>query len=43
MNDGSGPTARILAMDQGAGIPNVAQAMADGYPRRERWAADLGR
>jgi anti-sigma regulatory factor (Ser/Thr protein kinase) len=26
-----GPLARILAMDKGAGIANVAQAMSDGY------------
>ncbi len=29
--EGHHPTARILAMDQGAGIANIAEAMRDGY------------
>jgi anti-sigma regulatory factor (Ser/Thr protein kinase) len=31
INDSHGPMVRILALDRGAGIPNLPQAMADGY------------
>jgi anti-sigma regulatory factor (Ser/Thr protein kinase) len=31
MKDGAHPVARILAMDKGPGIANIAQAMTDGY------------
>jgi anti-sigma regulatory factor (Ser/Thr protein kinase) len=42
MDEGSGPIARILALDQGAGIANVPQAMADGYSTIGTMGAGLG-
>jgi anti-sigma regulatory factor (Ser/Thr protein kinase) len=42
MNDGSGPAARILAIDQGAGIPNVPRAMSDGYSTAGTMGGGLG-
>lgn len=36
------PMVRILAMDQGAGIANVAQAMADGYSTAGTMGGGLG-
>ncbi|HEY1810094.1 MAG TPA: SpoIIE family protein phosphatase [Acidobacteriaceae bacterium] len=36
------PLARILAMDQGSGIPNVAQAMADGYSTAGTMGGGMG-
>ena len=40
--DADHPMARILAMDQGAGITNVAQAMADGYSTAGTMGGGLG-
>ena len=42
MNEGQGPVARILALDQGAGIANIPQAMADGYSTIGTMGAGLG-
>lgn len=42
MNEGQGPVARILALDQGAGIANVPQAMADGYSTGGTMGAGMG-
>jgi anti-sigma regulatory factor (Ser/Thr protein kinase) len=41
-NQGSGPLARILALDRGAGIPNLAQAMTDGYSTAGTMGGGLG-
>jgi anti-sigma regulatory factor (Ser/Thr protein kinase) len=37
-----GPLARILAMDKGSGIANVARAMSDGYSTAGTMGAGLG-
>jgi anti-sigma regulatory factor (Ser/Thr protein kinase)/serine/threonine protein phosphatase PrpC len=42
MNDGSGPVVRILAIDQGGGIPDVPQAMSDGYSTTGTMGGGLG-
>jgi anti-sigma regulatory factor (Ser/Thr protein kinase) len=42
MKDGGGAVARILAMDRGPGIANVAQAMSDGYSTAGTMGAGLG-
>ena len=42
LNEGHGSVARILALDQGAGIANVPQAMADGYSTIGTMGAGLG-
>ena len=36
------PLARILAIDKGAGIPNLAEAMSDGYSTAGTMGAGLG-
>jgi anti-sigma regulatory factor (Ser/Thr protein kinase) len=40
--EGGRPVARILAMDQGNGIPNVPQAMEDGYSTGGTMGGGLG-
>lgn len=42
MQDEGHPVARILAMDQGAGIANIAQAMADGYSTAGTMGGGMG-
>src|SRR5579872_6379426 len=42
INQASGPMARILALDRGAGIANMAQAMADGYSTSGTMGGGLG-
>jgi anti-sigma regulatory factor (Ser/Thr protein kinase) len=42
MQGGEHAVARILAMDQGAGIANIAQAMTDGYSTAGTMGAGLG-
>lgn len=42
IDQGHGPVARILALDQGAGIANVPQAMTDGYSTIGTMGAGLG-
>ncbi|HEY6491396.1 MAG TPA: SpoIIE family protein phosphatase [Terracidiphilus sp.] len=42
MNQGRGPSVRILALDRGAGIPNLGQAMADGYSTAGTPGSGLG-
>jgi anti-sigma regulatory factor (Ser/Thr protein kinase) len=42
INRQSGPMARILAMDKGAGISNVHEAMSDGYSTAGTMGAGLG-
>lgn len=37
-----GPVARILALDRGAGIPNLAKAMTDGYSTSGTMGGGLG-
>lgn len=41
-NDGSGPMARILAMDKGPGIADVTRAMGDGYSTAGTMGGGLG-
>jgi hypothetical protein len=38
----NGPLARILALDQGTGIANIAQAVSDGYSTAGTMGAGLG-
>lgn len=40
--DGGEPMARILALDRGAGIANLAQAMSDGYSTAGTMGGGLG-
>ncbi|HEX3892913.1 MAG TPA: SpoIIE family protein phosphatase [Terracidiphilus sp.] len=42
MNQASGPVARILALDHGQGIANLAQAMTDGYSTGGTMGGGLG-
>jgi anti-sigma regulatory factor (Ser/Thr protein kinase) len=42
MRDGDQPVARILAMDKGPGIANVAQAMTDGYSTAGTMGGGMG-
>lgn len=42
MHDNDHAVARILAMDQGAGIANVAQAMTDGYSTAGTMGGGMG-
>ena len=42
INQPGGPMARILALDSGAGIPNLAEAMADGYSTSGTMGGGLG-
>lgn len=42
MREHDRPAARILAMDQGAGIANVAKAMADGYSTAGTMGGGMG-
>lgn len=42
MQDEGHPVARILAMDPGAGIANIAQAMADGYSTAGTMGGGMG-
>jgi anti-sigma regulatory factor (Ser/Thr protein kinase) len=42
MKDRNGPLARILAMDKGPGIANIAQAMSDGYSTTGTMGAGMG-
>lgn len=42
MNEGNGPVVRILALDNGSGIPNLGQAMADGYSTAGTPGSGLG-
>jgi anti-sigma regulatory factor (Ser/Thr protein kinase) len=42
INQGSGALARILAIDSGSGIPNLAQAMTDGYSTSGTMGGGLG-
>lgn len=42
MREDSRPVARILAMDQGGGIANMAEAMADGYSTAGTMGGGMG-
>src|ERR1700741_1619117 len=42
LQNSSGPLARILALDKGAGIENVPLAMSDGYSTAGSMGAGLG-
>lgn len=42
MNDGTHPVARILAMDKGPGIANVARAMSDGFSTTGTMGGGMG-
>jgi anti-sigma regulatory factor (Ser/Thr protein kinase) len=42
MNQGSGPLARILALDRGTGIANLAEAMTDGFSTSGTMGGGLG-
>ena len=42
ITEAGGPLARILAIDQGSGIPDIAKAMSDGYSTAGTPGAGLG-
>ncbi|HUB28284.1 MAG TPA: SpoIIE family protein phosphatase [Terracidiphilus sp.] len=42
VNQGNGPLARILALDRGTGIANLAKAMTDGYSTSGTMGGGLG-
>ncbi len=42
LNEGSGPLARILALDRGSGIRDLSQAMTDGYSTSGTMGGGLG-